>query len=127
MSDKHAPQGQGPDSLLVSTSMDELRAPTAFRAFGFILVAVVLSAFVLMLGITLAVKGGADWSLAYVRPSTWLFMALCAPLAAPLTNRYLGRRTSTQPTHSERASMTVVTRSVSVCFFVIGLIAIANT
>ena len=116
----------GPDSVLHSRVADEFGAPRAFRAFSFVLVGVAFSAFLLILVVTFAAKGWSEWSSAYLRPATWLFVAVSAPLSVPLTNWYLKRR-AIQAAAYEQSCMLMASRAVAVSFFLIGILAIANT
>jgi hypothetical protein len=122
--DHHA--GTEPDFLAHSRIAEELGAPRAFRVFGFFLVGVVFSAFLLMLVVTLALKGWPAWASVYLRPATWLFIALCAPISVPLANWHL-KRNAVQSTPSEKSCMLVAARAVAASFFLIGILAIANT
>jgi hypothetical protein len=104
---------------------EELRAPRAIKTFGFFLVGVVVLAFLLMLGTTLMLRGWSQASSAYVRPATWLFLALCAPMSAQLTAWYL-KRHAIEATACERSCMLVASRAVAVSFLAIGILALAN-
>ena len=120
------PDTTNPDSLFKTEHPDESAVPPLFRAFSYILVAVVLLPFMLQLTLVVVFKGFSSWSLVYNRPGTWVFMALFASLAPRFTRTFLARK-SIEVSDTDHLAMLVTSRGVAACFFVIGVLAVGNT